>query len=425
MNTKIKFISKGILLFLAMIFSFLLILVVSYMFSNENIRKNAASAIEIFDKEGDHYSPFYPIESKLNYANITDNFTDAIILTVVINKNEENNILNKSLSNYYFMENTNPRESFKSVLNDENKPSKPYVRYWFGSVAFTRVLLKIFTYEEIRYINFIIIFMLFLISTHLIYKKLDIRYALIFAFSIVFMGIIAIPMSIQYTPVFIITLISSIIILKLYENEKFDKYIYYLFILIGGITAYFDLLTFPLITLGIPLIIAFLLKNQNNEQSLKNNIFFILKICIIWSLSYFGTYFAKWVIASIFLGNNEVKFAFEHFLKRANMEDENKFNRLETISKNFELYFNKFTIIYIIGVLIYYLKNIIKKNINKKFEYQKIIPLIIIAIFPYIWYSFLTNHSFMHSWMTYRIQSITLFSITAILIGTLKKYEKE
>jgi len=40
--------------------------------------------------------------------------------------------------------------------------------------------------------------------------------------------------------------------------------------------------------------------------------------------------------------------------------------------------------------------------------------LLVISIYPIIWYVVLTNHSNIHSWFTYRICAITLLSIINI-----------
>ena len=73
---------------------------------------------------------------------------------------------------------------------------------------------------------------------------------------------------------------------------------------IGGLTAFFDLLTAPLVTYGIPMIVLILLRSKMNKYTLKQDIFQYIKLSIMWIASYSLTYLAKWVIASIILNEN-------------------------------------------------------------------------------------------------------------------------
>ena len=69
----------------------------------------------------------------------------------------------------------------------------------------------------------------------------------------------------QYSAVFIITLVSSLyILLKNNINNIAST-----FLIIGMVTVFFDLLTIPVLTLGIPLLFYISL-HQNENLSFKN-----------------------------------------------------------------------------------------------------------------------------------------------------------
>ncbi len=86
-------------------------------------------------------------------------------------------------------------------------------------------------------------------------------HAMAFLFSMLAVCFFIVPSSLQYTGVFALTLLSVILVNLLYKMNKENLYSY-LFFIMGGCTTFFDLLTSPLITLGIPLIIVVLLKNK-------------------------------------------------------------------------------------------------------------------------------------------------------------------
>ena len=54
---------------------------------------------------------------------------------------------------------------------------------------------------------------------------------------------------------------------------------------------------------------------------------------------------------------------------------------------------------------------------KKKFKLpeKNLLPLLLLAVAPFVWYCVLSNHSAIHFWMTYRIIAITVMAIGAIL----------
>ena len=205
-------------------------------------------------------------------------------------------------------------------------------------------------------------------------KKLGLKYAIAFDTVLFFMGITIIPVSLQYVPVMAITLIATIAILCFEDNKNFDKFLPYFFIAIGGCTAFMDLLTYPLVTLGIPMVLLLLLKLKHGSE-FKDLIITIIKLSIIWGISYGATYFAKWVITSIVMGQNVITEAINQFLYRIDADGTDQISKFEVISKNFKIYFNKFVLGLLVVYLIFWvvgLKKYKKENINVK----DIIPLI-------------------------------------------------
>ena len=89
-------------------------------------------------------------------------------------------------------------------------------------------------------------------------------------------------------------------------------------------------------------------------------------------------------------------------------------DRASMFRLNFETYFfakghKPFLIIGVILLaLIIYLICSHKRN-----WFQRIIPLLFVALFPYIWFFVFANHSQLHYFYTYRIQAVTLFALFA------------
>src|SRR5699024_5922954 len=87
---------------------------------------------------------------------------------------------------------------------------------------------------------------------------------------------IIVPMSLQFSSMFYIMFISMIVLLLYHEKIEENNLELYIFFVIGSITSFLDLLTVPLISLGIPLTTYMLLiQNKENKKStiqLNNNI---------------------------------------------------------------------------------------------------------------------------------------------------------
>ena len=59
------------------------------------------------------------------------------------------------------------------------------------------------------------------------------------------------------------------------------------------------------------------------------------------------------------------------------------------------------------------------KNKKKPKKIKVVIPLIFITLYPYIWYFIFAGHSTIHSYFTYRIQSIAILGILCAMIESI------
>ena len=90
-----------------------------------------------------------------------------------------------------------------------------------------------------------------------------------------------------------------------------------LFFVIGMVTCYFDLLTHPIITLGIPMIIYLLLKQEKEQMSLKETIKFIIVNTLLWGIGWIVTNLAKWIVVDILYDRNLIHKSITQFIFRS------------------------------------------------------------------------------------------------------------
>ena len=424
MNKKdiIKKISSYIILFLIMVVVFSIAMIGTYLLPNERIRAHIAESKELLINQNGN--PLFT--DYIKGANL-DVFTDLLIMNTAMNKGktEDESVFIRAFENSrYNNEEDNSYTSLQeTVENPDIHNNQEYSRYWHGIQTIIRPLLLFFNYEEIRYIFMLLIFVLLGISLLLINKNISFMHSMAFLVSMLAICIFIVPMSIQYSAIFIITLLAVIIVNLLHKKQK-AKFIPYLFFIIGGLTTFFDLLTAPLLTLGIPLIIEVLLRSREESLSIKKAFLEIIKLSILWAIAYGTIFFAKWVIASLIMQKDLITVAINQILFRTNGSEEYPATKIGAIVENFTYLYNNVLLACGIVTIIGWIIALIKTRKNK-INWEKILILLIISIYPYVWYMVFAGHSTIHAFFTYRIQAIAIFGVLCIMLEFVDLKTKE
>ncbi len=397
---------KFSLTFIILVVSGYFLLVLAYALPTDRISDHVQESCVVFKKE-DTYQQLIPgcDSTKL------DNFTDALMLLSAENERTEKiwvEALNVSrLTN----DEQNPAQILVSLHSGEELEyqTTSYDRYWHGYLIYLKPLLMVFNYQQIRYILFFLLMSLAFLLLYLIGKKNKKECFIPFLSTIFFLNPAVCALSLQYTPVFILTLAQVIVILLFEEKYKtcMKLWLYHFFV-IGCLTVYFDLFTYPLVTFGIP--IAFMVSQYT--KNFKDGLKMLIGTGLLWGTGYGLMWASKWILASLITGNNTLTSAVNAMKFRTSNEYKDvAFNALDVIGKNFDM--SKFSLIIIILLLaVCIIVGLIK---NKKIKVSvRIIPMLCIAILPFIWYAVLSNHSWIHAWMTYRELAIFVYAITTV-----------
>ena len=384
-----KKVGRILVVFCMLIAIYVTTMCISYMIPNDYIKENVGISVSRLNGEGDYYNPLFETD-----ASKLDNFTDMLMISKAI-KNDDKGALYNSLD-----------------VND-------YARYWHGYLVLIRPLLIKLDYLQIRYVNVLIFFVLLGITFTMIKKKLGGLMASAFMVSIMMGYAFLVPLSLQFSSVFYIMMISIMFILFLHNRRALYDKLIYIFFIIGSITNFFDLLTAPLLTLGVPLIIVLLLKiNDKEDDSFIKNLFTAVFNSIMWAIGYGVTWFSKWVIASIVLKKNVIVDAINNILFRTNGNEEYPVDLAAMFRSNIDLMYNDMIKKVLLIVLVIWIVLFIfyRKRWDKVF---KLVAILSVAVLPYIWYFVLSNHSQIHCFFTYRIQIMTTFSVFAFMIMTI------
>ncbi|MBR7042125.1 MAG: GtrA family protein, partial [Bacilli bacterium] len=278
-NSKnLKVISNTLLIMLGSIIAGTILLVLVYIIPTNHMKENASDVVSVFEREGR-----YP-EIIEGYANTKlDNYTDALIINEAIFDSDDN-LIDKAMY-VYSKQKKEPLTDVISVIQNEDNEmnNEGYGRYWHGNVIPVKLLLLIFSFSQIRVFNIFIQTILLLGIFYLMIKKNLISNTFSLAISIFLIFPFIIGLSLQYSSIYYIFLISTLIMLK-YNNKLKDKY-HYFFLIMGIVTNYFDFLTYPIFALGMGLIFKSML---NKKEKLKDSILTIIKYSVFFFLGYFG-----------------------------------------------------------------------------------------------------------------------------------------
>lgn len=375
--------------FLVMIIVYVSLLSFAYSFSNENIKTNQAESLSILENEGD-----YPSLSKPDLkGSQLDNFTDKLMIDRT-KKNVEN-----------------PLKAAMSINN--------YSRYWHGYQIFLRPLLIFINYGSIRQLYGIVIMLLLGLNIVLMVKKRDSFFALSFFLSFYFVRFYSFFLSMQFSNVFIVMLAFNLFILTRNDADLKTNNYYLAFFIVGSITNFIDLLTVPMITLGVPLITLLYSKIKLYHYREKSIIQFFKEILLTifsWGMGYGFTWINKWLLASVILKENTIKVAIDQAIFRTEGSKAYPLDRIDMIKSNAGLILDKLNFLaLVLAVLLVIFLVIYKKKVIKGRVNPQSIVLLFVSPFPYIWYLAMSNHSQIHYWFTYRLQIITVFSLFSFL----------
>ena len=377
--------------FLLLIASYFVFGVLSSWLPDKSIKRHIAESAPMIAAEGLYPRLFNDMEQ---YR--MDNFTDALMMNQIYNIDRKHPVkaaMKMIRSSEQGRDWDQPGLLVRRVKG-ETLEEQHYSRYWHGGSFLYRPFFMLMDWATLRFVLFIVSSILLLLLACAYYQKAGWLKTLALSTGFLLTYGVVTQFSLQFFPVLALTVIGSLLVIKGDASKGFELR----FFIIGSLTCYFDLLTTPLLTLGIPL--AIMLSLQSVEGfSFKKGLMESIKLILLWGLGFALTFVTKWALASMILGQNIFADAYEVSLYRMEADE---FTRWDAVVKNFEML--NWWIVGIIAVVILVF-NLIRSG---KFSYKKMLLFLIIALMPYVWYLILSNHSYLHWWFTFRLQAVTV-----------------
>lgn len=307
---------------------------------------------------------------------------------------------------------------------------RDYARYWHGYLLVLRPLLKLFSYADIRVLHYFALLLLAFACVTRATQRLGAVAGAGLALSLLMGFISVVPLSMQYVSVFYIAFAALLLVLDtraLPQRLSLCPF----FLLVGSLTNFFDFLTVPLLTLGYPLL-AWLLLDARPLPNAPKDVHAHVKLlrtlalgCVCWALGYGLTWAAKWLVGGVILGRDVIGEALASILHRtvaAGTQIEYPLDYVQMFTLNLRNFLPRGARVALVITFLACAVRVLRRGIDPR-RFVLCLLLALPALFPYVWYAVLGNHSQVHAWFTYRLQMMSVFSVFCAL-SALEKQER-
>ncbi len=287
----------------------------------------------------------------------------------------------------------------------------PYSRYWHGYTFALRLLLCLFTFTNLQMLLLFAQTALLLWTVLLMVRRGLQQLIPAFAVSWFFMSPPALGLCLQYAPVSLIALLACSLLLALKPALSRSVGLPVFFALIGLFVNYFDLLTFPVVSLSFPLILLIALETKTTI-SFGGLMWEALLCCVGWALGYACMWMLKWGLNFLVLGQDGIAAVGDQISLRLSAGGESH-SRLDILLRNISVvtYKTAYRLI-LLAVLALLLALFIRRR-PRRFDGRALL-LLLPLLAPVLWTLALSNHASDHTYFTYRNLCGAFFALFAL-----------
>lgn len=394
-----------------------LLLVAVYLLPVDTIKANIQVSSSIQQTESDRYDWAPNILSSA-----LDGFTDSLMLNMAAYKSDRGAFADAADNICVWddaMEGSTVDILFNHVLSEtDGAYDFHYGRYWHGHLLYLKPLLQFLSVADIRFLLMVVEFSLTVWLLILMHSKLGACKTAMFGFAFLLLNPISAALCMQYADIYLITVIAGLWILL--KADSIDSDYWKVFIWIGIFTAFFDLLTYPLVGLGFSLVLCVLLSQRETINKLK----MVIISSVLWVLGYAGMWMEKWIIQAIFSENSFMS-ALQQIMIRTSgdtsmsryTDDDSIFN---AIIANVSLMMSRPVKIIVLLAIVVLLLSLVTKKVALR-KPVNALPLALIACYPLGWCMVVREHSALHAFFTHRIIAIAILAVGMIVVEAVKR----
>ena len=371
------------------------------------IDANLKQSVLIFEKEST-----YPRLSTICTSQL-DNYTDAIMLGSAADDTQAGNLERAMLVYSGHLSGHDPTHALIAHYRDGLPYDRvsEYPRYWHGYLISLKPLLSVMDFHAVRVLNGVCQFLLVLLICVLLKKRNLKEFILPYFLAYLMLMPLALAKSLQMSSCYYIFSF-GVLFLLIIKEDKVQQASLFVFLNIGIACAYFDLLSYPIATFGVPSVFYLLVcRLDSTEKKLAN----MIRNGLSWCAGYGGMWVSKWLLASIVTRQNVIADGMAALGERTSASDgAEQLSALSCLFDNIEAFLTTpvtiAVLILAIGILILCAKN----NSLMKSAAVVFFPYFLISLAPVVWYLLTVNHSTIHSWFT---NKACVTSLLGLLFG--------
>ncbi len=385
-------------------------------------------------------------------ATLTGSFTDCLMLEHAIYAKEGRSALEQAMMMYRGEASEGagwaPGTSLEAYLEGSPMAREvSYARYWHGYLVILKPLLMLSNVQTLRVLNAMVQMLMLCGLTGLCFRQRKGRLGMALAAALMLLYPFVLYFSLSLSICYYLVLAALTVQVVWGDRWKSQAGFDVFFLIVGMVTAYFDFLTYPLVTLGFPLGAAI----YHSKERWRKQCGKMLRYSCFWGIGYLGFWACKWVTADILFGAGTIQDALRTIGERTHSASELSLweGYGQVIRENISYFFHwPFYLVILAAAVgqvigagrgrkrekcprllkhpagsIKHLAGSVKhlggRGVKCLAERVKSrgIPCILLAALPFIWYFFTQNHSMEHSIFTCKILSITVFAVL-IFIGS-------
>ena len=385
-----------IALFFGLIIGYLLFAFAANLLPNKPILRHAARTIQHNDLQNDSA---FAITCRPPYR--MDNYTDALIINQACNGGSSQLLTSMLLIPRVDYGGEQCESLRRFTQGDTSYFTVHYGRYWHGSTLLMRFLLLIGDYVSLRILFYLLSTLLLAWVAVALYRHIGAAAMLLYMLALAMVNVFMMQFSIQFLPVLVISLAASLWVLY---RVRAPRQMCMLMFVVGSLTTFFDLLTCPMMTWGLP-ICVYLMQQHHSTDCPKP----VARLktwtiaSLLWVVGYGLTWVFKWFIATVLTGENVIRDGAEKFAIRTGQGID--YSRWDAVVNNLNLIrwpYVAITIILLLAIMVW--------RFNRRGLPTALLCLLT-ALPPLLWYLVTADHSYLHNWFTYRSLSVPLTAI--------------
>ncbi|WP_022763513.1 hypothetical protein [Butyrivibrio sp. AD3002] len=382
--------------------------------------------------------PFEPLLD--DYINsIQDNFSDTLLCDISYCIDERHPFKSVIQAKYTQGEMQQAYEGLLSAVNDAEAPNMEYGRYWHGSLVLIRPLLLIMPIDKIRILCGITICTIQLVIIVMLIRRKNIAFACCYLIAFILIHPWMLFTSLEYGTAFLAASVASLVMVL--GQDRSTARLMAFFAITGVITCFVDFLTTETLTFTMPMLLFLANKAQKEKNEspinrrnakkdqtvgkIKVNCMLVIYSGLCWFAGYLGMFVMKIILLTVVAGKDTMITSLQEGLfrlggdvRKSNVSSSQTVDFARRLSgaiwHNLACLYPTHAgvmeaggvwlttgLILIAGLILVYL-------LHDRIELQIVIPMVMIALVPFMRFLVLSNHSYVHFFITYRVLMTTI-----------------